>query len=66
MQQSARSQVEQARDQLVQALIQRDDAQRALDQANERIRAIRNLLAGITLGQQLQKEIDVPKDEPQE
>lgn len=51
-------QIEQLRAQLVEAFVERDDAEKRLKAAEERINAIRNVMAGIGLGQALQQEID--------
>lgn len=42
---------------LISAFVQKEDAQAKLEQANESIRAIRNQLGGIRLGQQVQTDI---------
>lgn len=42
---------------LINAFVQKEDAQAKLEQANESIRAIRNQLGGIQLGQKVQTDI---------
>jgi hypothetical protein len=52
----ASQQVQNLRDQLLQALIQKEDASLALKGAEERITAIRNVLAGVGVGSELEQE----------
>ena len=54
----ASKQVEQLTQALAQALVEKADAEAKVKDADLRATAIRNVLAGIQLGQQLQTEID--------
>lgn len=60
------NQVEQLTKQLTAAFIRKEEAQAQLAEAEKTIVALRNVLAGIGLGQQLQKEIDAPKEPVEE
>lgn len=62
----ASKQVDQLREQLAAAFVEREDAQSAVKSAEEKIKAIRNVLAGIVLGQKLQQEIDAAEREAQQ
>jgi hypothetical protein len=48
---------------LTKALVEREDAQAKIDESNKAILAIRNVLAGVQLGQQLAAEA-APKESP--
>lgn len=52
----ASQQVAQVTQQLTQALVECDDLQTALDAQKEKIRALRNVLAGVGIGQKLAAE----------
>lgn len=54
-------QIQQLQQQLSLAYIQRDEAQVKVDETTKTITSIRNVLAGIGLGQQLQNEINAQK-----
>lgn len=56
---SVSAQIQQLTAALAVAYQRKEDGQAAVDAASKEIVAIRNVLAGIGLGQQLQKEIDV-------
>lgn len=62
MQASASQQVQQLTQQLTQAFVQKEEAQAKVAEADKAIVAIRNVLAGIGLGQQLAAET-APKAE---
>jgi hypothetical protein len=53
----ASKQVEQLSQQLLQAYIKKHDAETQRAQAEEQITAIRNLMAGVPIGQKLQTEM---------
>jgi len=55
----ASQQVNQLNSALTQALVRKVDAEAAAQAADKEIVAIRNVLAGVGVGQELQKEIDV-------
>lgn len=61
----ASNQVQQLSTALTQALIRKEEAQASLDEANKSIVAIRNVLAGVQLGQELQKEVAAEAQMPQ-
>ena len=54
-------QITQLNDQLLKAYIQKDNAQAQVDEANRQIQAIRNLMAGVPVGQQLAEEAAAEK-----
>lgn len=54
-------QVEQITKQLTAALIRKEEAQRELAEAEKTIHALRNVLAGVSLGQQLASEMSSAK-----
>jgi hypothetical protein len=55
---TAAQKVTSIRDQLLQAYIAKEDAETKLAAANRQIAALRNTMAGVTVGQQLQQEIE--------
>lgn len=59
---TATQKVTEALKQLNQALLQKDILAEQLEQANERVKALRNLAAGIELGQEMSKEQTQPVD----
>jgi len=56
----ASKQVDQLKTQLLEAFVQRQAAEDTVKACDDRIRAIRNVLAGIPLGQQLERETPPP------
>lgn len=52
----ASRQITQLNDQLLKAYVQKDNAQAQADEATKQIQAIRNLMAGVQVGQQLAEE----------
>lgn len=54
---SAAQQLDMLQRQLTQAFVEREDAKAKTEAAEKQITAIRNLMAGVGLGQRLQQEI---------
>ena len=63
-QMTAAQQIEQVRQQLQAAMIRKVDAQAAIETADKEIAALRNVLAGVSVGIQLQRESDAAKAAP--
>lgn len=61
----ASQQIEQLSKQLTNAFLRQADARGALETAEKEIMAIRNVLAGVGVGQNLQKEIESSAQVPQ-
>ncbi len=61
---SASTQLAQLEKSLLQAYVQKDEADAARAKAVESITAIRNLLSGVPLGQKVQGEIDAASRPP--
>jgi hypothetical protein len=58
---SATQQVQHVTQQLTQALIAKEDARVKLEDAEKAIVALRNVLAGVQVGQQLEREVIAEK-----
>jgi hypothetical protein len=53
---TATQKIQEAANQLNQALLQKDMLSEQLEQVNERVKALRNLLAGVDIGRQIAAE----------
>jgi hypothetical protein len=60
-QMTAAQQIEQINKQLNKALLAKTDAQATIEQADKEIAALRNVLAGVSVGMQLQREADAAR-----
>lgn len=61
---TATQQIENLKQQLLEAFVARDKARDDEKAADEKIRAIRNVLAGVPVGQQLAAEMAPAADQP--
>lgn len=61
---TATQQIENLKQQLLEAFVARDKARDDEKAADEKIRAIRNVLAGVPVGQQLAAEMAPPAPDP--
>jgi hypothetical protein len=62
----ASKQIQQIRDQLTNLMVRKADAEAVVEDTSKQILALRNVLAGVALGQGLEKEISAIPHKPEQ